>query len=267
MVRIQEKADERGKVHRVSDLFRGGFNIDRPEQADQIAKALAKEYGTANENWKTTDVGYTDKAVSIRDKNGMVGEVRLSRRACPAPRTNKAVMTCTRMRRSSRRPCGGRSSNSNRDRARIDELNRQQSDLYGGVLKSSAATGSARSSFKRRPWPAAAAREGFVEFSLGHQARHLTQLKGVDLAPTLLLAPQHEAVVGAGVPDCREAFEGSSISSWRSPSDKRRSGPRRGPRLTEAASCRKAKASPARPRRTIRPGTYSSLSTSSGLIS
>jgi uncharacterized protein len=142
MDRIHDKAADRGGIDRVSDLFRGGFSIDHPSQADAIAKDLAKHYGTANENWKTTPEGYTDKAVSIRDKNGMVGEVQIAEKGMwhakadvekgglgghqkykEAQKLDKAVRS-------------GKSSDPTRDRARINELNRQMRDIYGGVLKS-----------------------------------------------------------------------------------------------------------------------------------
>lgn len=50
IARVKEKMAARGNdVARVADLARGTFIIDKPEQAGQIVKELAKQYGVAEE--------------------------------------------------------------------------------------------------------------------------------------------------------------------------------------------------------------------------
>jgi hypothetical protein len=75
--RTMEKAAARGGVAYVSDVARMSLIIDRPEQAEAVIAELAKHFEITNEPWKTTDVNYTDRAINVRFKNGLMGEVQI----------------------------------------------------------------------------------------------------------------------------------------------------------------------------------------------
>jgi len=62
----------------VTDIVRGTFAVDTPEQADKVAKMLAEHFPATDEGYKTTDVGYFDRAVNVQFKNGQIGEVLLA---------------------------------------------------------------------------------------------------------------------------------------------------------------------------------------------
>lgn len=76
--RIDEKIEQRGGTERVTDLSRGGFEIETPHQAAAIAAELAAHgFEVAEENWNLTKLGYVDKALQIRGPNGLIGEVQI----------------------------------------------------------------------------------------------------------------------------------------------------------------------------------------------
>jgi hypothetical protein len=75
--RIQEKVEAKGGAERVTDLARASFYIESPEQAQQIADKLAERFGIVEEDWKTTPVNYTDKALNIQFPNGLIGEMQM----------------------------------------------------------------------------------------------------------------------------------------------------------------------------------------------
>jgi hypothetical protein len=79
--RIDEKIEQRKGVERVTDLARGGFVVDTPEQAKGIAEEFAKAgFEVAEEPWKPTDLGYADKALQLRGSSGLVAEVQIVER-------------------------------------------------------------------------------------------------------------------------------------------------------------------------------------------
>lgn len=62
---------------RVTDIARGGFVADSPEQADEIVKHIASRYAIVDEGWETTPAGYTDRKVAVRMSNGLIAELQL----------------------------------------------------------------------------------------------------------------------------------------------------------------------------------------------
>ena len=74
--RVKEKAATRG-ISGVTDIARGAFVIDKPEKADTIVEQLSKDYEVLAEAWRTLPSNYTDRAVLIRDKSGMIGEIQI----------------------------------------------------------------------------------------------------------------------------------------------------------------------------------------------
>ena len=128
--RIKQKAEQRGGVHRVTDLSRAAFIIKSPEQADIIAAELAKHFEVAAEDWKVTPVNYADKALQLRFKNGTIGEIQVMDQAMADAKSNK--------------PGGGkghdlyvelRTLDPVKDKARFDAITHQMQTLYGGVLQ------------------------------------------------------------------------------------------------------------------------------------
>ena len=62
-------------IHNVTDVIRGTFIIDRPEQADAIIQELAKRFEVVAEDWKVTALNYADRTLNVRLPSGMVGEI------------------------------------------------------------------------------------------------------------------------------------------------------------------------------------------------
>lgn len=78
MNRFRDKVMQRdGVVARVTDTARGTFIIDTPGKTGKIAAELAKYFETTYEDWKVTDVGYTDRTINVRLPNGVVAELQM----------------------------------------------------------------------------------------------------------------------------------------------------------------------------------------------
>ena len=61
----------------LTDLARGGFTAETPEQADHIVSELKKHYDIIDEGWGQSQTGYVDRKVMVRFDNGQVGEVQV----------------------------------------------------------------------------------------------------------------------------------------------------------------------------------------------
>jgi len=75
--RTIEKAQSRGGVERVTDIARATFVIDEPQQTEQIAAELGKQFEVTLEPWKQTPLGYLDRAMTVRFNNGVLGEIQM----------------------------------------------------------------------------------------------------------------------------------------------------------------------------------------------
>jgi hypothetical protein len=73
--RLIVKGEARGGLENVSDVVRGTFIVDHPQEADAIIQELAKHFEVVAEGWKLTNLNYGDKTVNVRMPNGMVGEI------------------------------------------------------------------------------------------------------------------------------------------------------------------------------------------------
>jgi len=142
VARIQQKVADRGGVERVTDLARATFLIRTPEQAEAIATELGKHFEVAVEPWRITDVNYADRAIQVRFKGGLIGEV--------------LVMDADMAHAKSPDGGGGhdlyveqRKLDPVKDAKRWQELHKQQQALYGHVLDNYS-----------RPWKAALGIEG-----------------------------------------------------------------------------------------------------------
>jgi hypothetical protein len=121
--RINEKVELRGGVEKVTDLARATFLVDTPEQADKIAAELGKHVEVAVEDWKVTPVNYADRALQIRFKNGLIGEVQI---LTPAMAKAKIEGHKLYMQQRSLDPV--------KNKAQYDSLGAQQRAIYGAVL-------------------------------------------------------------------------------------------------------------------------------------
>jgi hypothetical protein len=120
--RILEKEKIRGGAEAVTDLARGGFLVTSPDQAHAIATELSKHFEVAEEPWKVTEMGYADKAVQIRDTNGLVAEVQiLEPKMAEAKAAGHALYAEQRQ------------LDPVKDKVRYDELGAAQRELYGKV--------------------------------------------------------------------------------------------------------------------------------------
>lgn len=76
--RLEEKVFKEGRLPgAVSDTARGGFMIERPDQADAVIDRLSKKFEILDEGWAETPVGYMDRKVVVRFEDGMMGEIQL----------------------------------------------------------------------------------------------------------------------------------------------------------------------------------------------
>lgn len=76
--RLRTKAVKyKGKLARVTDVARGTFLVNKPEQADQIIEHLGEKFEVIAEAWRTLPSNYTDRALLVRDTSGMIAEVQI----------------------------------------------------------------------------------------------------------------------------------------------------------------------------------------------
>jgi hypothetical protein len=77
--RVLDKTENKykGRLSKVSDVTRITLLVDEPQQANQAVAKLGEYFETISEEWKTTPVLYTDRAVNIRLPDGMIGEVQI----------------------------------------------------------------------------------------------------------------------------------------------------------------------------------------------
>jgi hypothetical protein len=80
IARTAEKIAARdGLTARVTDTARGAFIINKPEQAEDVIRKLARTHEVVAEPWRTIkDSHYTDRALLFRDRaTGLIGEVQI----------------------------------------------------------------------------------------------------------------------------------------------------------------------------------------------
>lgn len=114
-----------GQVERFTDLARATFIVDKPERAGPIAAALGRHFGVVEENWRATNVGYTDKTMNLRFANGLIGEVQLMNRAMSDAKSvgHKFYKQASKL-------------DPVRDRAQRQAAMQQQVEIYGRAIKS-----------------------------------------------------------------------------------------------------------------------------------
>lgn len=82
LARINEKLTTRGLVPaQITDVVRGSFTADSPQQADDIIAALAQRFPVSDENWRFLDTGYFDRTAKILMPDGTVAEIQIAPKA------------------------------------------------------------------------------------------------------------------------------------------------------------------------------------------
>jgi SPP1 gp7 family putative phage head morphogenesis protein len=76
--RIQAKIDRGGKLPaQITDVVRGSFYVDNPDQVREVIASLSKEFPLVDENWRVTEAGYFDRTLKLRMPDGTIGEVQI----------------------------------------------------------------------------------------------------------------------------------------------------------------------------------------------
>lgn len=75
--RTQQKIDSGRAPSTITDVVRGGFKVETPQQADAVVAGLAKRFTVADEGWAKTPAGYFDRKLMLKFASGIVGEVQL----------------------------------------------------------------------------------------------------------------------------------------------------------------------------------------------
>lgn len=61
----------------LTDVSRGGFIIETPEQAEDLAALLARHFDLVDEGWSRNPQQYVDRKMILRHENGMLTEVQI----------------------------------------------------------------------------------------------------------------------------------------------------------------------------------------------
>lgn len=74
----EEKMDRKGyqSLHQLTDVVRGGFEIDKPEKVGPILDKLREKYNIEDYGWQKTPAGYLDRKVTVTFPDGMKGELQ-----------------------------------------------------------------------------------------------------------------------------------------------------------------------------------------------
>lgn len=77
--RAQQKLDDEGYTDagELTDLARGSFVVETPEQADAVIARLAARFRVFDKGWKLLPSGYLDRKLLLRFGNGGVAEIQV----------------------------------------------------------------------------------------------------------------------------------------------------------------------------------------------
>lgn len=62
----------------ITDVVRGSFIADTPQQADDIIAELAKQFPVADANWRFLDTGYFDRTAKLLMPDGTIAEIQIA---------------------------------------------------------------------------------------------------------------------------------------------------------------------------------------------
>jgi hypothetical protein len=64
----------------ITDLARASFEVTKPEEVDRVVRELEGNFSVFDEGWKRTPVGYFDRKVLVRFRDGGIGEIQFVER-------------------------------------------------------------------------------------------------------------------------------------------------------------------------------------------
>lgn len=74
----QKMAEKYGNdLGKMTDIVRGGFFVDTPQAADQAVDIINRQFEVIDESWNINPVGFFDRKLLVRFKDGMVGEFQM----------------------------------------------------------------------------------------------------------------------------------------------------------------------------------------------
>ena len=79
IVDANDKMQRKGYVsaNQMTDISRGGFVINKAEDADAIAAKFGRDAEILDEGWNFTPAGYFDRKLLVRTPNGIVSEIQI----------------------------------------------------------------------------------------------------------------------------------------------------------------------------------------------
>ena len=121
----KEKMQRKGytSANQITDVSRGGFIVNKAEDADAIVARFGKEVEGFDEGWNFTPSGYFDRKLLVRTPNGIVSEVQIWSPKLLAAKEETGTKLYTKMRES-------------KDPAEVEAISLQMRELYAKALKS-----------------------------------------------------------------------------------------------------------------------------------
>jgi hypothetical protein len=109
--------------NQMTDISRGGFIINKAEDADAIVARFGRDAEILDEGWNFTPAGYFDRKILVRTPNGIVSEIQIWSPKVLAAKQKTGHKLYTKMRES-------------KDPAEIESLSIQMRELYANALRS-----------------------------------------------------------------------------------------------------------------------------------
>lgn len=76
--RVQQKLEKyNGDINRITDVARGGIEVETNEIADAFVEAISQFYQIIDKGYKFTDVGYFDRKLAVIFDDGQIGEIQI----------------------------------------------------------------------------------------------------------------------------------------------------------------------------------------------
>lgn len=74
----EEKIGRKGykSTKQVTDIVRGGFTAESPDQVQRAINMLAQHFYIIDEGWNLSDVSYFDRKVGVKFRDGTIGEIQ-----------------------------------------------------------------------------------------------------------------------------------------------------------------------------------------------
>ena len=109
--------------NQMTDISRGGFVINKAEDADAIVARFGRDAEVLDEGWNFTPAGYFDRKLLVRTPNGIVSEIQIWSPKLLAAKQETGHKLYDKMRNA-------------KDPAEAETLSLQMRELYANALKS-----------------------------------------------------------------------------------------------------------------------------------